>query len=101
MSLQWASHRRQMATNRRRDGAVPLYEFEITGTIGPLIQSCLPGLSTIAETRWTVLTGTVPGPDELHRVLDLLHAQGTPALDIRISGSHGEAAASLEHGQHH
>ncbi len=62
-----------------------LYEFAITGTIGPLIQSCLPELDRVAESGWTVLTGTVAGPDELHRVLDLLDAAGTPARDVRIT----------------
>ena len=62
-----------------------LYEFEITGTIGPLIRSCLSGFDTVAETHLTVLTGTATGPADLRRVLDHLDAHGTPALDIRIS----------------
>ena len=62
-----------------------VYEFEITGTVGPLIASCLPGLSVVAESSWTVLTGTADGPDGLRRTLDLLDAHGKPALDIRIS----------------
>jgi hypothetical protein len=67
-------------------GAVPdVYEFEITGTVGPLIASCLPGLSVVAESAWTVLTGTVDGPYDLRRLLDLLDAHGKPALDIRIT----------------
>ena len=37
-----------------------------------------------------MLTGTVDGPDDLRRVLDLLDAHGTPALDIRIS-NHDES----------
>jgi len=70
-------------------GAVPdVYEFEITGTVGPLIASCLPGFDVVAESAWTVLTGTVDGPDDLRRMLDLLDAQGIPALDIRISTRH-------------
>lgn len=71
-----------------------LYEIEITGSIGPLIQSCLPDFSVVAESPWTVLSGTVRGPDDLHRVLDLLQAHGTPALDIRITHHHDESAPS-------
>jgi hypothetical protein len=61
-----------------------LYDFVITGTIGPLIASCLPGLHTVAESECTVVSGNVAGPDDLHRVLDLLDAHGIPPLDIRI-----------------
>jgi hypothetical protein len=73
-----------------------LYEFTISGTIGPLIESCLPDLHPIAETRWTVLIGTVAGPAELHRVLDRLDAHGTPALDIRIN-NHADSPAAPTH----
>jgi hypothetical protein len=61
------------------------YDFAITGTIGPIITSCLPGLHTVAESEWTVVTGIVAGPDDLHRLLDLLDAHGIPALDIRLT----------------
>ena len=62
-----------------------IYDFSIAGTIGPLFASCLPGLRTVAESEWTVMTGSVAGPDDLHRVLDLLDAHGMPPLDIRIA----------------
>lgn len=61
-----------------------IYEFDITGTIGPLIQSCLPGFSAVERAPRTVLTGTVASADDLRRVLDLLNAHGTPARDVRI-----------------
>ena len=69
-----------------------LYEFGIIGTIGPLVRSCLSGFNTVAESEWTVLTGTVDGPDDLRRVLDLLNAHGAPALDVRITYRHDEPA---------
>ena len=75
-----------------------LYEFTITGTIGPIIQSCLPGFTTIAETGCTVLTGTVADVAELRRVLDRLDARGAPALDIRIS-NHSDPAAERGPGE--
>jgi hypothetical protein len=67
-----------------------LYQFEITGTIGPLIRACIPGFDTVAESEWTVLTGTVGGPDDLRRVLDLLDQHGTPALEVRITHRHDD-----------
>lgn len=69
-----------------------LFEFGITGSIGSIIAACLPEFSIVAETQRTVLTGTVKGPDDLHRELDLLNAHGTPALDIRITRRHGGTA---------
>jgi hypothetical protein len=62
-----------------------VYEFGITGAVGPVIQACLPETSVVTETHFTVLTGTVDGPDQLRRVLDLLDDNGVPALDLRIS----------------
>ena len=76
-----------------------LYEFEITGTIGPLIESCLPELDTVAESASTLLTGTVGGPDELRRVLDLLDAHGKPALDVRITHHRDDPATGGAAGQ--
>lgn len=71
-----------------------IYEFEITGTIGPMVACGLPGLSTVAESSRTVLTGTAAGPDDLRRLLDLLDAHGTPALTVRISYRHDDSAGS-------
>jgi len=62
-----------------------LYDFVITGTIGPLIASCLPGFRTVAESEWTMVTGTVASPDDMHRILDILDAHGIPPLDIRFT----------------
>ena len=73
-----------------------LYEFEITGTVGPLIRSCLPELDTVTESASTVLTGTVRGPDELRRVLDLLDTNGTPALGVRITHHRDDPTASSD-----
>jgi hypothetical protein len=71
-----------------------VYEFEITGTVGPLIASCLAEFDVVAESVWTVLTGTVDGPDGLRRMLDLLDAHGNPALDIRITPREDQPTAS-------
>jgi hypothetical protein len=62
-----------------------LYEFEVTGRIGPLMRSCIPELTPTAEDQPTVLTGTARSPEDLQRVLDLLDTHGLPAQDIRIS----------------
>jgi len=63
---------------------VPDYEIRVAGPIGRVVASCLPGFSTTAVPAATVLRGTVAGPDELRRILDLLNAHGLPPIDIQI-----------------
>ena len=70
-----------------------VYEFEIGGTIGPLVARGLPELSTVAETGRTVLTGSAAGPDDLRRLLDLLDAHGTAVTAVRISVRRAESGA--------
>ncbi len=71
-----------------------VYDFAITGTLGPLSKSCMPELDTVAESAWTVLTGSAAGPDELRRVLDLLDARGFPASSVRITSRIGASPGS-------
>lgn len=70
-----------------------LYEFGITGRIGPLIRSCLTELTAAEEHRTTVVSGTARCPEDLQRVLDLLDNHGLPAQDIRLA--YREAAPPL------
>ena len=65
-----------------------VYEFGIAGPVGPIINSCISQATVLAVRQWTVLVGTVSGPDELQGLLDLLDAHGNPALDIRLSSHH-------------
>lgn len=72
------------------------YEFGISGRIGPLIRSCLPGLELATEDEAaTVLSGTASCPTDLHRVLDLLNTHGLPAADIRLSYRDEDAPPAL------
>ena len=62
------------------------YEFGIVGRIGPLMRSCLAGLTPVPDDEpATVLSGTARCPEDLHRVLDLLDSHGLPARDIRLT----------------
>jgi hypothetical protein len=70
-----------------------IYEFGITGRIGPLIRSCLAELTPAAEHQTTVVSGTARSPEDLQRVLDLLDSYGLPAEDIRLT--YREAAPRL------
>ena len=76
--------------------ASAVYEFRIAGTIGPVVRSALPELTAVVVPRFTVLTGTVPGPQDLQRLLDALEAHDSPAVDVRLSGD--TAAAALPRG---
>ena len=66
--------------------ACDVYEFHIAGTIGPVVRSALPEFSAVLVPRFTVLTGTVPGPGDLQRLLDALDALDSPAVDVRLTG---------------
>jgi len=72
--------------------ACDVYEFHIAGTIGPVVRSALPEFSAVLVPRFTVLTGTVPGPGDLHRLLDALDAHGSPTIDVRLTGDTAAAA---------
>ena len=72
--------------------ACDVYEFHIAGTIGPVVRSALPEFSAVLVPRFTVLTGTVPGPGDLQRLLDALDAHDSPAVDVRLTG-HAHTAA--------
>ena len=75
-------------------GVAPdVYEFHIAGTIGPVMRSALPEFTAVVVPRFTVLTGTVPGPGDLQRLLDALDAHDSPAVDVRLTGD--TAAAVL------
>src|SRR5664279_4763661 len=69
--------------------ACDVYEFHIAGTIGPVVRSALPELTAVVVPRFTVLTGTVPGPQDLQRLLDALES---PAVDVRLTGDTAAAA---------
>ena len=72
--------------------ACDVYEFRIAGTIGPVMRSALPEFSAVVVPRFTVLTGAVPGPQDLQRLLDALDAHDSPAVDVRLTG-HAHTAA--------
>ena len=73
-----------MKTTGTEPATAERYEFGIAGTIGPTIADGLPELSIVTAGQWTRLAGTVDGPDDLRRVLDLLSAHGVPAVNIRL-----------------
>jgi len=72
--------------------ASAVYEFRIAGTIGRVVRSALPEFSAVVVPRFTVLTGTVPGPGDLQRLLDALDALDSPAVDVRLTGDTAAAA---------
>jgi hypothetical protein len=60
------------------------YEIRVAGPVGPAAASGLPGFTTSALPRTTVLSGGVTSADDLRRVLDLLLAHGFTPFDIQI-----------------
>lgn len=64
-----------------------VYEFHVTGLIGPVIESALPELTTAPSGSMSVLSGTANSPAEVERVLLRLGDAGLAATHIVISSS--------------
>jgi hypothetical protein len=60
------------------------YEFGVDGRVGPTLRACIPELTLVSDTACTLLTGTVPGPRGLQRILSILAANGLEAIDLRL-----------------
>ena len=65
--------------------APAVYEFQVTGTVGPFTRAAIPGFDTVVIPRFTVLTGRCRGPDELQRLLTALDDNGSPATAVRVN----------------
>ncbi len=61
-----------------------LYEFRVTGTIGPVIRSAIPELTSCRTERSWVLTGDAVGPADIARVLRLLEKFRIVETDIHV-----------------
>ena len=53
-----------------------MYEFHVTGLIGPVVEAALPELTTQAAPKHTVLTGTAGEPGDVQELLDKLTDHG-------------------------
>lgn len=73
---------------------MPRYEVRIRGPIGPLMQSCLPGLAVVVTAESTLLTGTAAGPDELRALLGMLADNGLPADTVRLKARESAAVTT-------
>ena len=60
------------------------YEILVAGPVGPVAASSLPGFTAVPVPTATLLTGTVPGADDVRAVLNLLRANGLAAVEVRI-----------------
>jgi hypothetical protein len=74
-----------------------VYEFHVTGLIGPVVRSALPELTTGAGDRNSVLCGKADGPDDVDRVLRQLGDAGlTPSHIVISSGRRWHDPGSSE-----
>lgn len=65
-----------------------VYEFHITGLIGPVSRGALGELTVDSADRESVLTGIAHGPEELDGVLHRLDEFGLVPTEIRICPRH-------------
>ena len=62
-----------------------LYEFRVTGLIGPVVRSALPELTAECDSRHSVLTGTAADPEAVDELLRRLREAGLTASHILIA----------------
>jgi hypothetical protein len=70
---------------RRRVAMADLYEFRVSGLIGPVLRSALPELTAEAGDRQSVLTGTATTPDAVDTLLRQLQDAGLTESHILIA----------------
>ncbi|MET0865484.1 MAG: hypothetical protein ABWZ98_14220 [Nakamurella sp.] len=75
-----------------------IYEFHVTGLIGPVARSALPELTTGPGDRNSVLSGTASGPDEVDRVLRRLGDAGLTPTHIVITNERRWRSPDLSDG---
>jgi hypothetical protein len=74
-----------------------IYEFHVTGLIGPVVRSALPELATGAGEKNSVLSGTANGPEEVDQVLRRLGDAGlTPSHIVISNGRRWRSADETE-----
>ena len=71
-------------TQRTPDHRTREYEILVTGPVGPVAASSLPGFTAVTVPTATLLTGTVANPDELRAILRVLRTHGLAATGLRI-----------------
>ena len=62
-----------------------MYEFHVTGLIGPVVESALPELTTQAAMEHSVLTGMASEPRDVQELLHKLTDHGLVADHIVIA----------------
>ncbi len=62
-----------------------MYEFHVTGLIGPVVQAALPELTTQPAPKHSVLTGRANEPRDVDTLLDKLTNHGLVADYIAIA----------------
>lgn len=62
-----------------------MYEFHVTGLIGPVVEAALPELTSQAARKHSVLTGTAQEPLDVQALLGKLTDHGLVADHIVLS----------------
>jgi hypothetical protein len=62
--------------------------------VGPLTRAAVSDFDTVVIPRFTVLTGSCGGPDDLQRLLTALHTHGSPATQVRAIAAAADAVAA-------
>ncbi len=61
-----------------------VYEFRVSGTIGPVTRSAMPELTTEAAPPACVLSGSIPDRNDMAQLLEKLDELGLADTEMRI-----------------
>jgi hypothetical protein len=76
---------------RGSDDMADIYEFHVTGLIGPVVRSALPELTSEPDCRRTLLSGSAE-PGEVSRLLEQLRDNGLLLQHVVLSTENRWAA---------
>ena len=62
-----------------------VYEFHVTGVVGPVVRAALPELSADSQNRVSVLTGTAPSAEAVDDLLRRIGDAGLKPTHILIT----------------
>lgn len=62
-----------------------IYEFHVTGLIGPVVQSAFPELTSVAGETRTTISGAAAGPTDIDALLRRLDANGLVTHHILLT----------------
>jgi hypothetical protein len=66
-----------------------VYEFQVSGLLGPVLRAALPELTVSTAAASTIITGGPAEPTEIAALVGRFHEWGVVVIDVRIGPGGG------------